>query len=521
MPLITFNNMESGYAFTPEHANEIKRIVNVNSSDGPVLSAMGDSITLFSDVSSMGIFTSSPLMEAVLRLEGRATLGVNAGIGGNTSADMLARIDADLINKAPQSNKCLLTFGTNDTNNGVSYAISETLPNGQAMIDKLIATGIEPILKTIPPKYGLAILPPTITVTPLTTGGTLAAGTYSYRVSALNLLGETLASTAATGTTTGSTGSITISWPSVPGASAYKVYGRTGGSELLMATNVATGGVNRPLCSFIDTGSITPAGALPTANTTASTANDETVAASRRHITMVNNVIDYLARKNGLQKIDTYPLYVDGATGKFKVGCNSDDTHPSVYGQRLEGAKIALEINNKFPQCTPYLAGDNLDPTCISANPLFNLNNGTRPTGWYFYNGSGGTESITDSADVLGKVFTINHSGANDNYFVYGPNITTGWSVGDLISFSGKVKFTGANTGGGFGSLRLMCVGTAIYILNLNFYNDTDGFVVFSRDLAIPSGTTGLQLQSRVAKGVCTLEFGQLTIRNLTTLGLA
>jgi len=94
-----------------------------------------------------------------------------------------------------------------------------------------------------------------------TTGGTLAAGTYYYRVSALNANGETLASTETSQVTTGTTSTVTVNWGAVAGATSYKVYGRSTGAELLMAT--VTGGA----LTFTDTGSITPSGALPGANT--------------------------------------------------------------------------------------------------------------------------------------------------------------------------------------------------------------------------------------------------------------
>lgn len=96
-----------------------------------------------------------------------------------------------------------------------------------------------------------------------TTGGTLAAATYSYRVSAVVNGIETLASTAGTQVTTGSTSTVTVDFTATANAkaSAHKVYGRTGGSELLMQT------VNMPTTTFTDTGSVTPSGALPSTTT--------------------------------------------------------------------------------------------------------------------------------------------------------------------------------------------------------------------------------------------------------------
>lgn len=98
------------------------------------------------------------------------------------------------------------------------------------------------------------------TVTNQAAGGTLGIGTFSYRVSAVIKNAESQASTAGTTTTAaGSTNQCTVSWGAVTGAQAYRVYGRTGGSELFIA-EVAGGTL-----SYIDTGAVTPAGALPTA----------------------------------------------------------------------------------------------------------------------------------------------------------------------------------------------------------------------------------------------------------------
>lgn len=103
-----------------------------------------------------------------------------------------------------------------------------------------------------------------ITIQTAASGGTLAAATYTYRVSAVIAGTETTASTGKAQATTGSTSTVTINWAAVyakrpwNAATSFKVYGRTGGSELLMAT-VAVG----TALQFVDDGSVTPSGALP------------------------------------------------------------------------------------------------------------------------------------------------------------------------------------------------------------------------------------------------------------------
>jgi hypothetical protein len=99
------------------------------------------------------------------------------------------------------------------------------------------------------------------------TGGTLnAATTYAYQVAAINATGTTVASTEATVTTAAgaNTATVYVWWPKVVGASGYKVYGRTSGTELLMTSTALAYDVN----SWTDDGSVTPSGALPASNTT-------------------------------------------------------------------------------------------------------------------------------------------------------------------------------------------------------------------------------------------------------------
>lgn len=107
------------------------------------------------------------------------------------------------------------------------------------------------------------LTPSGVTVVPQ---GTVGATTYGYRIAALNSTGTTLASATVT-TATGNAALTTlnnnlVSWASVNGATSYKVYGRTSGSELLITT------LAQPTTSFNDTGVLTPAGALPAGNTT-------------------------------------------------------------------------------------------------------------------------------------------------------------------------------------------------------------------------------------------------------------
>ncbi|SRR6267378_636765 len=104
---------------------------------------------------------------------------------------------------------------------------------------------------------------PLVTIT-AATGGTVTDGLHTYRVSFTYPGGMESAASVA-GSVTNAGGGLSINTIDVtnviPTASTgWKVYGRTSGSELLMGT------ISLPTKTFVDNGSVTPAGALPSAN---------------------------------------------------------------------------------------------------------------------------------------------------------------------------------------------------------------------------------------------------------------
>lgn len=108
--------------------------------------------------------------------------------------------------------------------------------------------------------------PPTPDIDTSASGGTLAAGTYTYRITAVIDGFETAPSEAASQVTTGSTSTVTVDWTTIAAtspynrATAFNVYGRTDPEELLDTVDpgIAT--------SYEDTGADTPDGAPPEDN---------------------------------------------------------------------------------------------------------------------------------------------------------------------------------------------------------------------------------------------------------------
>jgi hypothetical protein len=91
------------------------------------------------------------------------------------------------------------------------------------------------------------------------TGGTLTAATYVYKATYVKDGVESALSAASSNVVVGAgtTNRIEVTVAAVAGATQYKIYGRTGGTFLLIAT------LTDPTVLFNDTGSVTPSGAAP------------------------------------------------------------------------------------------------------------------------------------------------------------------------------------------------------------------------------------------------------------------
>jgi hypothetical protein len=107
------------------------------------------------------------------------------------------------------------------------------------------------------------VTPPTsgFTVTPTTTGGSLAASTsYTYKITSVTANAESYASTAQTITTAGSTSTnkIVLGWSAIAGATSYNIYGRLAGDSWKLIANTITN-------SYTDTGAVSVASVTITA----------------------------------------------------------------------------------------------------------------------------------------------------------------------------------------------------------------------------------------------------------------
>ena len=147
-----------------------------------------------------------------------------------------------------------------ETGIGASYGASPLIP-------QKIVNGVQAQLGTIVPGLAptvaptLADTPAAFTATAGTTGGALATGQYSYRISAIlnnNILPPTQAVLVNIPQVNGSnitTGEVALTWKAVPQASGYIIFGRILGQEQTLFT------LGSGATSVYDLGNVAPTGA--------------------------------------------------------------------------------------------------------------------------------------------------------------------------------------------------------------------------------------------------------------------
>jgi hypothetical protein len=192
---------------------------------------------------------------------------------------------------------------------------------------------------------------------PNSTSGTIAVGTsVAYRIVAIIPQGMTDAGAESNAVAeTSGNGSIRVSWGTFPTATSYEVFGRTAGSEQLLATVTAVAGYQQ---SWIDTGANTPSGALPSTNAVLVAATEAQIAGYEKNCYSAIHAADSQAVVYGFELDDDGGLNPSAAQfvhdERVNFGCGP--------GTCYDG--IALHTALRYPvpaagtPCYPNAGGD-------------------------------------------------------------------------------------------------------------------------------------------------------------------
>jgi hypothetical protein len=101
------------------------------------------------------------------------------------------------------------------------------------------------------------------------------------------------------------------------------------------------------------------------------------------------------------------------------------------------------------------------------------------------------------------------------------PAVTTGFSVGDRIQVSFVIQVENSEVGRGEASFTVVYNGASGNATKLALIAADVGPSICTAEFTVPSGCTGFYIKGPyVAIGPVTASIGQITFRNLTTLGI-
>jgi lysophospholipase L1-like esterase len=263
------------------------------------------------------------------------------------------------------------------------------------------------------------------------------------------------------------------------------------------------------------------AGIVPILGTPLPTANNAAVAGLLVQYAL--QVRQYGAEQ-GIVVLDFQNWAMDSATGglRTEVGTGGDGVHPGAAGQKWLGQRVADTLAALLPLSASSLVTSPLDVSNIAPNPLFagTVVGGLAPS-VYIYGAAqaGVTPTVATDSLVPGKVQRVTHAGSTLEQ-VYAQRVTRAgnWAHGDLLEVSGIITASGIAASVGI-EWDAHPFGTKP--INLT-QNATRGY--YCTRTTIPASTgypDSFDVMFKSGPGTGVAEFGQLSIRNLTALGLA
>jgi lysophospholipase L1-like esterase len=274
-------------------------------------------------------------------------------------------------------------------------------------------------------------------------------------------------------------------------------------------------------------------------------------AALRLSIHTFNTWVNRYCRMTGRRCQHFYSACVDRAgSGNWATGLNRDSIHPNPVGAKAMGL-ISWHAVSPAYQWMPYLTMDNGDATGI-LNPLMLTDARTSgssaevagdgvPDYWGKANAYSGTVTpsiVSAGADAFGNWFRQDIA-AGTNVSATTRSVKILATPGQVVQLGFRLKTNAATNGAGVNIGLYQCAGTSWVTANgqalaVPFAMGGSGLLAaqtYSEDttyineyVVLQAGTLGVSVDFQHNNGGLgggQLNFGQFTLRNLTTLGIA
>ena len=243
------------------------------------------------------------------------------------------------------------------------------------------------------------------------------------------------------------------------------------------------------------------------------------------------------AVQNNVLYIDVMsPMTTGSGSNWSSAYLAGDNQHPNEQGHMEIATLVVNAMTNagQMPHCPHWLPNSSTDPNNLLGDGVWPTASGsTAPTGWT----AGGSSSVatlsyssvTGVYAAPGQVLTISRS-SNDGTKYIQKNITTGFSVGDVVAFVGQGQFlTVQNSVSSFLPQATFTGATgslppSISPLGSPGADFTAPFTWYMQAV-VPPGTTGILVRCTLNNGTsavaASVGFNRVGVVDLTTTGIA
>lgn len=247
-------------------------------------------------------------------------------------------------------------------------------------------------------------------------------------------------------------------------------------------------------------------------------------------VNQINSWIATYAMMRGMRCLDNYTPAAD-PDGTWRSGYSSDGTHPNATGAKPMGVAGAATLATGR-SIEALLAGKSgTDTTNLILNGLFtgDTNADGLANDWTLTAAGANVAPTLEAGtgNVLGnwQIVSKTLAAAGNNYINPAATITTGFAAGDLMLFCGRVRFTNTD-GNHWLDLRVHDTpNVAVNPIMFQWFGElaTDDGAIFSQLFRVPAGTTAFSPRAlgRTTNGTGSFAVAQMTLRNLTALGVA
>lgn len=245
-----------------------------------------------------------------------------------------------------------------------------------------------------------------------------------------------------------------------------------------------------------------------------STPNDTT--GTRDSLVEMNHWLIGWANTQGIPVLDIYSPLADPADGTYLPSYTSDGTHPNDTGNHVIGTAVAAQLPPDL-RAVPFLTAAKGDPENLIVNGVFHgdANADGLADDWSLI-GALSARSLTSLSGGYGNWQSVTCDGSQA---IVTQNISTGWSVGDTLAFSGRIQ----KDPDVVVNCQVTCSGASTQPTQPRALSAVSAELedfTFYLEFPIPAGTTVLQSRLIVNTAAGDVRIGQWTLRNLTALGL-